>query len=96
MAALGNIVQKKSGKQAKKKKVKKGKKRKQMDDISTELAAENTKKELVATLVGKTEMSEENILAAFDDFNEEYPKGKISEKQFVNQSKVWLLRQIFL
>ena len=71
----------------KKKKPKKGKKKKKpIDDAAAELAAENEKKALVESLVAKTDLSEEEILAAHEEFYEKYPSGEITEKQFLQQS----------
>ena len=85
---------KRRGKPAKKKKSKKGKKKKPIDDAAAELAAENEKKELVESLVAKTDLLEEEILAAYEEFYEKYPSGEITEKQFLQQSKViWLAIQ---
>ena len=87
---------KRRGKPAKKKKSKKGKKKKPIDDAAAELAAENEKKELVESLVAKTDLEEEEILAAYEEFYEKYPSGEITEKQFLQQSKVicnWLAIQ---
>ena len=78
----------KRGKPAKKKKSKKGKKKKPIDDAAAELAAENEKKAMVEALMSKTELTEEEILAAYDDFFEKYPSGEITEKQFLQQSTV--------
>ena len=87
---------KRRGKPAKKKKSKKGKKKKKpIDDAAAELAAQNEKKELVESLVAKTDLLEEEILAAYEDFYDKYPSGEITEKQFLQQSKVnWLLSSI--
>ena len=79
---------KKNAKPAKKKKTKKGKKKKPIDDAAAELAAENEKKVLVESLVAKTDLLEEEILAAYDEFYEKYPKGEITEEQFLDQSTV--------
>ena len=75
----------------KKKKTKKGKKKKKpIDDAAAELAAENEKRELVESLLAKTDLSEEEIILAYEDFYEKYPSGEITEKQFLQQSKVIL------
>ena len=80
---------KKNGKPAKKKKTKKGKKKKKpIDNVAADLAAENAKKKLVESLVAKTDLLEEEILAAYEEFYEKYTKGVITEKQFLQQSKV--------
>ena len=79
----------KGGKPVKKKKLKKGKKKKKpIDDAAAELAAENEKKALVESLVAKTDLLEEEILAAHEEFYEKYPSGEITEKQFLQQSTV--------
>ena len=75
----------KSGKPTKKKKTKKGKKKKPIDNVAAELAAENEKKKLVESLVAKTDLLEEEIVAAHDKFYGRYPKGEITEKQFLQQ-----------
>ena len=81
-----------SGKLIKKKKTKKGKKKKKpIDNAATELAAEMEKKELVDSLVVKTDLLEEDILVAYDEFHEKYPSGEITEKEFMGQSTVsWM------
>ena len=72
---------KKHGKPAKKKKTKKGKKKKKpIDDAAAELAAENEKKALVESLVAKTDLLEEEIRAAHEEFYEKYPTGEIPEQ----------------
>ena len=75
-------------KTGKKRKSKKAKKKKPIDDEAAQLAAENEKKALVESLMAKTDLLEEEILAAYDDFYEKYPKGEITEKQFLQQSTV--------
>ena len=75
-------------KRAKSAKKKRGKKKKPLDDAAAEIATENAKKALVESLVAKTDLLEEEILSAYDDFYEKYPKGAINEKEFVKQSKV--------
>ena len=56
-----------------KKKGKKGKKK--VDKTLTGDAADNAKKELVASLMAKCNMSEDQVLAAYDAFYEKYPSG---------------------
>ena len=75
-------------KTGKKRKSKKAKKKKPIDDEAAQLAAENEKKALIESLMAKTDLLEEEILAAYDDFYEKYPKGEITEKQFLQQSTV--------
>lgn len=59
---------------------KKGKKsKKKVDKSLTGDAAEAAKKELIASLVSKCNMSEEQVLAAYDAFYEKYPGGEISQ-----------------
>ena len=72
----------------KKKKNKNAKKKKPIDTVAVELAAENAKRELVEFLQTKTELSEEEILVAHDNFHEKYPSGEISKQEFLLQSKV--------
>ena len=67
---------------AKKKKGKKGKKK--VDKNLTGDAAEAAKKELISSLVSKCNMSEEQVLAAYDSFYEKYPGGEISQVQNQN------------
>ena len=52
------------------------------------LAAENEKKALVKSLVAQTELCEEEILEAYEEFYEKYPNGEITKKQFLEQSTV--------
>ena len=85
---LYRMDNKKRGKPTKKKKTKKGKKKKPIDDAAAELAADNEKKALVESLVAKTDLLEEEILAAHEEFYEKYPTGEITEKQFLEQSTV--------
>ena len=79
----------------KKKKIKKSKKtkkkKKPLDNASIETAADNAKKELLEFLMTKTELSEEEIVIAYDDFYERYPSGVITRKEFLAQSKVMSL-----
>ena len=72
----------------KKKKSSKTKKKKPIDTAAVELAAENAKRELVEFLQTKTELSEEEILVAYDHFHEKYPSGEINKQEFLIQSKV--------
>ena len=72
----------------KKRKNKNTKKKKPIDTVAVELAAENAKRELVEFLQTKTELSEEEILVAHDNFHEKYPSGEISKQEFLLQSKV--------
>ena len=82
---------KKANKPAKKgKRMKKGKK-KPSNDVSPEMALINEKKDLVAALIAKTGGSEEDILDAYNKFYDEFPSGEISEKEFLDQSKVVLV-----
>ena len=62
------------------KKGKKGKKgKKKVDKTLTGDAAEAAKKELVTSLMSKCNMSEEQVLAAYDAFYEKYPSGEITQ-----------------
>ena len=73
----------------KKKKVKaKRKKRRPLDTAALELAAENAKKDLLEFLRTKIDLSEEEILIAYDEFHKKYPAGEINKTQFLAQSKV--------
>ena len=76
------------GKKKKKKKNKQTKKKKPIDTAAVELAAENAKRELVEFLQTKTELSEEEILLAYDHFHEKFPSGEITKQEFLIQSKV--------
>ena len=71
-----------------KKKTMKVKKKKPIDNVAVELAAENAKRELVEFLQTKTELGEEEILVAHDNFYEKYPSGEITKREFLIQSKV--------
>ena len=71
-----------------KKKTMKVKKKKPIDNVAVELAAENAKRELVEFLQTKTELGEEEILVAHDNFHEKYPSGEINKQEFLIQSKV--------
>ena len=90
-------------KKKKKNKSKKKKKKRPLDTAAIELAAENAKRELIGLTVShlgifskliieflltKTELSEEELLKAYDDFHEKYPEGEINKTQFLAQSKV--------
>ena len=75
------------GKKKKKKKNKQTKKKKPIDTAAVELAAENAKRELVEFLQTKTELSEEEILLAYDHFHEKFPSGEITKQEFLIQSK---------
>ena len=56
---------------------KKGKKK--VDKNLTGDAAEAAKKELVQALMAKCNMSEDQVLAAYDAFYEKYPAGEITQ-----------------
>ena len=43
---------------------------------------------IIEFLLTKTELSEEELLKAYDDFHEKYPEGEINKTQFLAQSKV--------
>ena len=63
-----------------KSKGKKGKKsKKKVDKNLTGDAAEAAKKELISSLMSKCNMSEEQVLAAYDVFYEKHPSGEISQ-----------------
>jgi len=66
---------------------KKGKKsKKKVDKTLTGDAAENAKQELIKSLCSKCNMSEEQVLAAYDSFYAKYPSGEITQ-EFLNQQK---------
>ena len=59
---------------------KKGKKTKKKTDKNlTGDAAEAAKKELIASLMSKCNMSEDQVLSAYDAFYEKYPAGEITQ-----------------
>ena len=66
--------------------VKKGKKGKKKGKKA--LSPEEAKKELVATLMVKCEMTEEDILQAYDEFFEKNKKGIIGKEEFIQSRKV--------
>ena len=49
---------------------------------------EEQKKELVSTLMAKCDMTEENVLEAYDEFYKLHEKGVISKDEFVDSRKV--------
>ena len=61
-----------------KKKGKKGKKK--ADKNLSGDAAEEAKKELISSLMAKCNMSEEQVLAAYDAFYQKYPSGEITQE----------------
>lgn len=69
------------------KKKRKVKKKKPIDDEAAQLAAEKAKQELVEFLSTKTDLTEEELLVAHDDFHERYPSGEINKKEFLEQSR---------
>ena len=79
-----------------KKKRKTKKKKKPIDDETARLAAEQAKKELVEFLATKTDLTEEELLEAHDDFHEKYPSGEINKKEFLEQSKERLKHKILI
>ena len=60
---------------------KKGKKTRPMDP-------EEEKKELVRALMAKCNMTEEEVLEAYDGFHEQNKKGVISKEEFIHSRKV--------
>ena len=60
---------------------KKGKKTRPMDP-------EEEKKELVSALMTKCNMTEEEVLEAYDGFHEQNKKGVISKEEFIHSRKV--------
>ena len=65
------------------KKGKKGKKK-----AKRSLSPEEQKEELVSALVAKCEMTEEEVLQAYDEFYEKNKKGFIGRDEFVSSRKV--------
>jgi len=73
---------------------KKGKKgKKKVDKTLTGDAAEAAKKELVTSLMAKCNMSEEQVLAAYDEFYAKYPSGEITQTQFIEQSSAGIIAE---
>ena len=85
-------------KTATKTKGKKGKKaKKKVDKNLTGDAAEAAKKELVSALMAKCNMSEDQVLAAYDVFYAKYPGGEITQvcvKSFPHLHLNYVLNQI--
>merc|ERR1711936_1008196 len=75
------------------KKGKKGGRKKKIPKDLTGEAADNAKKELIASLVAKTNKSEEEVEAAYDAFYAEYPGGEITQAQFVEQSTAGIISE---
>ena len=73
------------------KKGKKGKKK-----VKKSLSPEEQKKELVSALVAKCEMTEEEVLKAYDEFHEKNKKGVIGKEEFVRSRKVVFSVNIFV
>ena len=65
------------------KKSKKGKKK-----AKKALSPEEYKKEIVSTMMVKCEMTEEEVLQAFDEFYEKNKEGKIGKDEFIGSRKV--------
>ena len=76
-------------KRKKRKNKKKKKKKKPIDNEAAELAVAAAKQELVESLAGKTGLSQEEVLAAHDQFYTSFPEGEISKEEFLQQSKVF-------
>ena len=72
------------------KKGKKGNKK-----VKKSLSPEEQKKELVSALVAKCEMTEEEVLKAYDEFHEKNKKGVIGKEEFVSSRKVTILNFCF-
>lgn len=75
-------------KRKKRKNRKKIKKKKPIDNETAELAVAAAKQEMVESLAGKTGLSQEEVLAAHDQFYTFFPAGEISKEEFLQQSKV--------
>merc|ERR1711988_1149344 len=49
--------------------------------------------ELISSLMAKCNMSEEQVLAAYDSFYAKYPSGEITQTQFVEQSTAGIISE---
>ena len=72
---------------SKKKKVKKVKKKIE-EAPPPDLTSENAKIEMIQALLLKTDLNEEELNQAYDDFYSKYPEGELNEAQFLRESKV--------
>ena len=72
---------------SKKKKVKKVKKKIE-EAPPPDLTSENAKIEMIQALLLKTDLNEEELNQAYDDFYSKYPEGELNESQFLRESKV--------
>merc|ERR1739838_118099 len=77
------------------KKGKRGKKGKKAShkDLTAEEIAEIEKKELVASLVAKCNLSEEEVLESYDAFFNKHPDGEISKEEFMEESKAGVISE---
>ena len=72
---------------SKKKKAKKVKKKIE-EAPPPDLTSENAKIEMIQALLLKTDLNEEELNQAYDDFYSKYPEGELNEAQFLRESKV--------
>ena len=73
---------------SKKKKAKKVKKKIE-EAPPPDLTSENAKIEMIKALLLKTDLNEDELNQAYDDFYSKYPDGELNEAQFLRESKVY-------
>ena len=78
---------------SKKKKAKKVKKKIE-EAPPPDLTSENAKIEMIKALLQKTDLNEDELIQAYDDFYSKYPEGELNEAQFLRESKVDFLKLI--
>ena len=70
------------------KKIKKSKKK--AADAAKKLSPEEEKQLMISVLMVKCNLSEEELLKAYDDFYTDYPDGVISKDKYIASIKVYL------
>merc|ERR1712110_988407 len=90
---LANI-QRMSQKTQRKTSKKKGKKSKKKNVVvEVDLTSDKAKNDMIQALLAKTELGEEELNEAYDDFYQVYPGGEISEQEFLQISKAGVMAQ---
>jgi len=77
---------------SKKKKAKKVKKKIE-EAPPPDLTSENAKIEMIKALLQKTDLNEDELIQAYDDFYSKYPEGELNEAQFLRESKAGVMAQ---
>ena len=81
------MVNKNENKATKPRKRKRSKKKTE-EPVQLDLHSEKAKRDMIEALLQKTELSEDELIEAYDKFYEVYPCGEINEQEFLKISKV--------